>query len=35
MVRLSAGNPKPDAEVVILARDYVDIVVGSFVGLVL
>ena len=35
MVRLSADNSKPDAQVVILARDYVNIVVGSFVGLVL
>lgn len=35
MVRLSAGNPKSDAEVIILARGDVDIVVGSFVRLVL
>jgi hypothetical protein len=31
MVRLSADNSKPDAQVVILARDYVDIVVGGLV----
>ena len=35
MVRLSAGNTKSDAKVIILTRGDVDIVVGSFVRLVL
>ncbi len=35
MVPLPAGNPKPDAEVIVLALGYVDIVVCFFVRLVL